>query len=198
MDGFQRRRELKKSHILQAALALFMEFGVQKVSIKEIATKANVSQVTIYNYFGSKDQLIHEVIAFYINQELKRYEQIIYSDQPFQEKMKSIVFAKTETSKQINGNFFQTMMKKYQSDNSYIQEVYVNKALPMTMDLFNEGKKQGYIDPQLSNQSLLMYLQIFQEAMQREDIYQQILPLTEDIIKLFFYGIVGKDGREET
>lgn len=198
LDGFQRRRELKKSHILQAALALFMEFGIQKVSIKEIAAKANVSQVTIYNYFGGKDQLVHDVIAFYINQELKRYEQIIYSDQPFQEKMRAIVFAKTDTSKQINDNFFQTMMREYKNDNSYIQEVYVNKALPMTMDLFNEGKKQGYIDPQLSNQSLLMYLQIFQEAMQREDIYQQILPLTEDIIKLFFYGIVGKDGREGT
>jgi AcrR family transcriptional regulator len=72
LDGFQRRRELKKSHILQAALALFMEFGIQKVSIKEIAAKANVSQVTIYNYFGGKDQLVHDVIAFYIKSRAKK------------------------------------------------------------------------------------------------------------------------------
>ena len=28
MDGFQRRKELKKKHILEAALVLFMEFGI--------------------------------------------------------------------------------------------------------------------------------------------------------------------------
>lgn len=28
--------------------------------------------------------------------------------------------------------------------------------------------------------------------MQQEDFYQKILPLTEDITKIFFYGIIGK------
>ncbi|MEJ9315183.1 TetR/AcrR family transcriptional regulator, partial [Halalkalibacterium halodurans] len=36
MDGFQRRKEQKKRDILEAALSLFMEYGLQKVSIAEI------------------------------------------------------------------------------------------------------------------------------------------------------------------
>lgn len=39
MDGFEKRREQKKRDILNAALALFMEYGLQKVSITEIAKK---------------------------------------------------------------------------------------------------------------------------------------------------------------
>ena len=58
MDGFEKRREQKKKDILKAALSLFQQYGVQKVTISEIAKKANVSQVTIYNYFESKDNLL--------------------------------------------------------------------------------------------------------------------------------------------
>ncbi|GAA0429096.1 MAG: TetR/AcrR family transcriptional regulator [Bacillota bacterium] len=192
MDGFKRRRELKKSHILEAALSLFMDFGVQKVAIKEIATKANVSQVTIYNYFGSKDNLVQEVIKHYINKAWWEFEELFNSDLPFHEKIKGIIFAKKETAQHIHSNFYDVIMKEYAAGTSYVEELYQKKALPKMMALFDEGRRDGFIDPNLSNESLLMYLQIFKEAMQREDIYKQILPMTEDIVKILFYGIVGK------
>lgn len=197
MDGFQRRREMKKKQILQAALSLFMNYGVQKVSIKEIATKANVSQVTIYNYFGSKDDLIDEVIQYYIDRELANFEQLINSNQTYPEKIKEIIFIKSETAKQINKSFYQTLIEKYTSKASYIQEVYAKKAVPMMMSFFEEGKKLGYIDPKISNKALFTYLQIFQEAFQREEIYHHILPITEDFTKLVFYGIAGNNGKAE-
>src|SRR5690625_2379966 len=80
MDGFKKRTEQKKKDILDAALKLVIKYGIKKVSINEIAKDADVSQVTIYNYFGSKDQLIDEVIAYYINNLWIEYEEIIYSD----------------------------------------------------------------------------------------------------------------------
>jgi len=33
---------------------------------------------------------------------------------------------------------------------------------------------------------------MLKDYMQREEVYQYILPLTEDITKIFFYGIFGK------
>ena len=53
MDGFNRRKEQKKESIRRAALELFKVYGFKKVSINDIASKAGVSQVTIYNHFGS-------------------------------------------------------------------------------------------------------------------------------------------------
>ncbi|AUJ23902.1 HTH-type transcriptional repressor Bm3R1 [Virgibacillus dokdonensis] len=194
MDGFQRRREMKKVDILQAALHLFMEYGVQKVSIKEIASKADVSQVTIYNYFVSKDSLIDEVINYYIDRELANFEQLMNSNDTFPQKIKAVIFNKSQTAKQINDNFYQTIMEKYSRKDSSIQEVYSKKAVPMMMDFFEEGKRQGYIDQNISNEALFVYLQIFQEAFQRKEVFQQILPITEDITKLVFYGIAGNNG----
>jgi AcrR family transcriptional regulator len=192
MDGFQRRREQKKQDILEAALTLFMEYGVQKVSISEIAQKANVSQVTIYNYFESKHKLTSDVFGYYIIKTSDDFEKLIHSDIPFPEKIKQIIFNKKEISKQIHEEFYHFMMKEYATEGNIIEKIYVEKALPYFAKLFEEGKEQGYVDPNLSQEAILFYVQMLKDYMQREEVYQKVLPLTEDITNIFFYGIIGK------
>jgi AcrR family transcriptional regulator len=192
MDGFQRRKEQKKRNILEAALTLFMEYGISKVSISEIAKEANVSQVTIYNYFESKHQLIHDVFIYYVDKASSDFEKIVYSDTPFPDKIKRIIFNKKEVAKQINEEFYQYLMKEYSTEGNYIEKIYVEKAVPYFTVLFKEGKEQGFIDPNLSEEAILFYVQMLKDYIQREDVYQKILPLTEDITNIFFYGIIGK------
>jgi AcrR family transcriptional regulator len=192
MDGFEKRREQKKKSILEAALALFMEYGIQKVSIAEIAKKANVSQVTIYNYFESKDNLVRFVFQYYVDQVWNEQKQVLESDLPFNEKIKNIIFEKGMKAAQISTRFFQDFMKDYASGQSYVEEVYLKEALPLLINLFDEGRKQRVIDSTISNEAILFYLQMFQRYLQLEDISPLILPIAEDLTKLFFYGVAGK------
>lgn len=192
MDGFEKRREQKKRDILNAALALFMKYGLQKVSITEIAKKANVSQVTIYNYFESKDNLVRLVFKFYVDQIWDEQKHLLVNDLPFNEKIKKIIFEKGIAANQISERFFQDFMKDYASGQSYVEEIYQKEALPLFIKLFNEGREQGYIDSEISNEAILFYLKVFQEYLQREDVATMTLPIAEDLTKLFFYGIAGK------
>ena len=192
MDGFQRRRKRKKNAILQAALALFMESGVQKVSIAEIAEKAKVSQVTIYNYFENKENLTRLVLKFYVDQVWDEQKKLLDSDLPFMEKIKQMIFSKNKSVKQIQGNFFQDFMNDYSTGRSYIEKLYTNEAIPRLVSLFNEGKEQGLIDPTVSNEAMLFYIQMFKEYFQQKEVSMNVLPMAEDFTKLFFYGIVGK------
>lgn len=192
MDGFEKRREQKKRDILNAALALFMEYGLQKVSITEIAKKANVSQVTIYNYFESKENLVRLVFKFYVDQIWDEQKHLLVNDLPFNEKIKKIIFEKGIAANQISERFFQDFMKDYASGQSYVEEVYQKEALPLFIKLFNEGREQGYIDSEISDEAILFYLKMFQEYLQREDVATMTLPISEDLTKLFFYGIAGK------
>ena len=195
MDGFEKRKQQKKEDILNASLTLFKKYGVQRVSVTEIAKKANVSQVTIYNYFGSKNNLAHEVIIFYVDQVWEGYEQLFDSNAPFPDKIKQVIFDKTMEANHINQEFFEYFMKEYTDEggNNYIEEMYTKKALPRFMDLFKEGREQGYINPNISNEAILLYIQIFKEYMQKGDVTKEILPFTEELTKLFFYGIAGKE-----
>ncbi|MCT2537284.1 TetR/AcrR family transcriptional regulator [Aquibacillus koreensis] len=193
MDGFKRRAEVKKTNILEAALDLFMKFGVQKVSIAEIAKQANVSQVTIYNYFDSKHNLIYEVMIYYVETAWIDTEEILNSNIATSEKIKAIIFNKKTATNQMNQDFYNYFMKEYTSGIAYLEEFIAKTMLPRLVELIDEGKDKGEIDASVSNEAILFYIQMLREVMQREDVYQKILPLSEEITKLMFYGIVGKD-----
>ena len=99
MDGFQRRKEEKQARIYQAALELFGKYGVKNVKISEIAAKADVSPVTIYNYYGSKDGLLRQVIFQFIVEKGEEYSALIHKDIPFPEKIEKIIFNKKKLRK---------------------------------------------------------------------------------------------------
>ncbi|EAR68334.1 transcriptional regulator (TetR family) protein [Bacillus sp. NRRL B-14911] len=192
LDGFQRRKEQKQRHILEAAIKLFMDSGIHKVSISEIAKEAHVSQVTIYNYFESKHKLIHEVFLYYVDKASSEFEQLISSNDAFPDKVKKIIFNKKENANGIHEEFYQYMMKEYSVEGNYIDKIYEDKAIPLFKELFRQGHEQGYINPDLSFESMLFYVQMMKEYFQREEVYSKALPLTEDITNIFFYGIIGK------
>ncbi len=192
MDGFEKRRDQKKKDILKAALTLFMEYGIQKVAITEIAKKASVSQVTIYNYFDSKENLVRSVFKFYVDQVWEEQKELLERNLPFNEKITKIIFEKGTAANQISETFFQDFMKDYAMGQSYAEEIYEKEALPLLIKLFNEGREQGYIDDAVSDEAILFYLKMFQEYLQREDSAKMALPVAEELTKLFFYGIAGK------
>lgn len=192
MDGFKRRSELKKTNILQSALDLMMKYGIKKVSVAEIAKAADVSQVTIYNYFGSKDKLVDEVMNYYIEVVWKEYKVVLNSDITFPEKIRQFIFNKKISASSIHEEVYNYLMQEFNSgQNSYVEDFYTNKALPEMIKLFDQAKVQGHIDPTISNEAILVYIQMFREFLQKKEVYEHILPLTEDLTKLFFYGIVG-------
>lgn len=52
----------KKEDILNAAERLFYEHGFRGVGVKQIISEANVANMTLYNHFSSKEQLVEEVL----------------------------------------------------------------------------------------------------------------------------------------
>jgi len=63
--GISERREREKSErrkaILSCARELILSQGVQRVSMEDIARKAELSKATVYLYFSSKDVLFNEI-----------------------------------------------------------------------------------------------------------------------------------------
>src|SRR5215213_4485715 len=55
--------ENRRIQLLDIALALFAERGVENVSIKDLAAEADVAQGLIYYYFKSKDELLAAIFV---------------------------------------------------------------------------------------------------------------------------------------
>lgn len=60
--AWRRRKEYRRAEILSAARACLEEAGHQGVSVETIGRRAGVSEATVYNYFGSKGDLMAAVI----------------------------------------------------------------------------------------------------------------------------------------
>lgn len=193
MNGFERRTMLKKKNICKAAFELFSTFGVQKTNIAQIAKKANVSQVTIYNYFGSKENLLKESIKDFLEEKLKQYESLLEEELTFLEIIEKIVFDKSESVKMMNYEFIQTLLSTYKDMQQFIDDFYKNRAIPLMIRLIDKGRREGYINKDISNEAFLFYITIFTRAISQHDLISK-LPKSamQDLSSLFFYGIMGE------
>ena len=69
-----KQRERRRRDIMDAAWTLIGEKGLDSTSIEEIAARAEVGTATVYNYFGSKSDLLHALFVRYIEQEAEEGE----------------------------------------------------------------------------------------------------------------------------
>lgn len=58
-------------NIKRAARELFRKYGYNKTSVNELAKHANISKVTFYKYFASKELILHEVLMDYIRENVE-------------------------------------------------------------------------------------------------------------------------------
>ncbi|MDR7278404.1 TetR/AcrR family transcriptional regulator [Catenuloplanes atrovinosus] len=59
MEGLRERKKRQtRAALIRAAVALFVERGFDDVSVAEIAAAAQVSKMTVFNYFRSKEDIV--------------------------------------------------------------------------------------------------------------------------------------------
>ena len=196
MNGFERRKERKKESIQRAALELFQTHGFKKVSIKDIAGKAGVSPVTIYNHFGSKDRLVREVVKTQLSGMMDKYRAIIDGEGSFPEKLEAIVFDKAETASRFQGELAQAAFQNDPEMMQFIDTLMQQDAVQMMIDLFEDGKREGYVNTKLSREAFLLWIELLRRGISASsDLLADIKPDTEfyrELNYLFVHGLMGK------
>lgn len=55
-------RDVKRKFLIETATGLFLEHGIENITIEDIANAANVGEMTIYRYFGKKQAIVCEAV----------------------------------------------------------------------------------------------------------------------------------------
>jgi len=202
MNGFEKRRSSIRDKILETTLELFSRQGIKKTSIKQISDQAEVSPVTIYNYFESKSGLLKEVVKYLAGQKLAEAGDLFSSDRPYLERLAEMVFIKNQNFSRYHPELLQAIsapddpaLKEYISG-----EVY-DQALEVFTRFLEEGKRLGYIRPGLSAKSIRIFTEMFRYL---SESYPQVFEdfsrnreLVNEIWKLYLYGLMGQESHPE-
>ncbi len=197
MDGHEKRKLRKMSEIKAMTFELCNQYGTQKVSVDEVAERANVSKSTIYKYFGSKEELIENVVSDIYEKIILDTSTMIAKDEDFLEKLRQIIIAKLSSIDVMKGDFLNEVFSK---KNSAISKKFNEKLKELMFTFFDQGKEQGYIDTSVSNNILYSYSEVFNagfQALFNTDIISINDPeAMSQLINLYFYGIVKQEKQQ--
>jgi AcrR family transcriptional regulator len=73
--------------LVEAATRLFADKGYDRVAVQEIVDRAGVTKGAMYHYFGSKDDLLHEIYGRVLRMQTQRLELFATSDAPIAERL---------------------------------------------------------------------------------------------------------------
>src|SRR3954468_17351663 len=73
--------------LLAEATRLFARQGYDRTSVQEIVEAAGVTKGALYHYFGSKDDLLHEIYGRVLRLQMERLESIADKEEPVQRRL---------------------------------------------------------------------------------------------------------------
>ena len=104
---------MKEEQIIEAARDLFSTYGYKRVSMDEIAKKANVTKKTVYSYFKSKEELL----KYCINDEIKKMKKIVEETED-----KKVSFFKN-----VNNVIFRLL--EYKSESKFLKSIITESEI---------------------------------------------------------------------
>ncbi|WP_164985270.1 TetR/AcrR family transcriptional regulator [Ammoniphilus sp. CFH 90114] len=195
MNGFEKRAEQKKQDIIHSSIELFKTLPPAKVSIRDIAKKAHVSVVTIYNYFDSKEGVIHEVVRSILTEQMEQAQSIIESHKPFPEKLKELIFVKSTLLTHFHPEFLQLLLTDHELS-TMIQNEFMGKTDELVEVFIETAKAQGEICANLPTSFILRILELYKRDLSSEHsilLQGDLSPSnSERILHTLLYGIMKK------
>jgi AcrR family transcriptional regulator len=180
----------KRDQLIRTGEALFVKFGMRRVSVEEICREAGVSKPTFYKYFNNKEALARTINTLWIEDTLQRIDEIEKEEMTFPEKMARILAVKQELSTRPGPEFL---------DDLITLDIDLSHALGRVMDFIKRAQEKGDIRSDIKSEFLMAAFYAINKLQHDPNVrtlYQDAEDLARDAFKLFYYGALTSHHRE--
>jgi AcrR family transcriptional regulator len=205
-----REKAGRRTLIMDCAKKLILENGVEKVSMMDIAKRAELSKATLYLYFPAKDELFKEICNQAGTQFTEYFQSRVKSGLNAVETLRLIwscyldMFGKSEDMV----IFF--AMKKYLAPGFPFIPIEENLSSPaasdyqfylLIRDTISRGITEGFFDHEISadmvSRTILSFFSFIVENAAKQPRAARkshfIIEEMSNLLKVIFFGIVRKD-----
>jgi TetR/AcrR family transcriptional regulator, cholesterol catabolism regulator len=190
-----------KERIIELARARFLSDGFARVSVDEIVSSLGMSKKTFYKYFDAKEYLVNVLVDRTLGEVSLKIDGIISSHATFPAKLNGLI--------QTVGIVFRTISKQMIRDLQIylpdtwgrIQAFRRDRIYSLWAALIEEGKRTGYIRPELNQRIFILALYSVVEGIVNPTVLVNESfsadEALENIVTILLKGILTEDTARE-
>ncbi len=162
----ERKQNIQKAiNIMEGALGVFGKKGYDSTTISDICKAAKISDATLYEYFGSKEDVLFSIPELYTKNELERMMEVNHYIHSPRERMLLIVQAYLEFYEN-NPLYTSVVLLTLKGNKNFIKSpayAVIRKASRTVVDAFQEGVEEGVfrddIDPYIVRNMVMGFIE---------------------------------------
>ena len=139
------RTKSRKDRIMEAALRIFAEKGFQETTIAEIGREAGVSDATIYEYFGTKEELLFAIPEKISNDAIEESVMIVPYIKDVEGRMRALLLGYVQLY-QANPHYSALVLLQLMSNKRFRQtaaHAAIRRSAHRVLDCIREGIADG-------------------------------------------------------
>ena len=189
-----------KTRIMEAASDRFMESGLYKVTMDEIASDLRMSKKTMYKFFPSKEVLLKAIVHTLLNRVENEVQTIISSDTQFEEKLTSILTFIGKIMRRLSRPFMTDIQRFAPVLWKEIDTFRREKVFSKIQQIFRQAKKEGVFREDLDvDLFFLVFTTSLQGIMNPQVLSQQPFSAEEafkGIFRILYEGALTDEARK--
>ena len=163
-----------------AVMEIFSHSDFHKANIRDVAKKAGVSFSTIYNHYGSKENLVFSFVDIWLGELSERIVDHLQGIEDLKEKLRKVFWIQLDYYERHQGLgriLFMTLpMKTWMADKTFLQV----KMIDLFLDVLKNGQKEGVLNTQVRAGVLDLLFQLLDGADRATHDIAQVSQLLAD------------------
>lgn len=143
-----------------------MKKGAKNMTMDSVAKSLSISKRTLYEIFGSKEQLICEALSLIHVNYRKRLLYLTRDAENMMEHMVIVLRIHQEAMREFGIDFFKDMDESYSQLRPYFEK-NVKRSMEDMMQVFNTGIEQGVFRPNINYRIIIRLFMIQMESLKR-------------------------------
>lgn len=137
--------DLIRKDILESAQKLFVQYGIEKTTMEDIAKAAGKGKSTLYYYYKSKSEIFEAVVMQEIEEVFLTSEREVAKQKTAEQKIRVFIQSRFETMEK-NRNLFKIMLGELNKSLTCFDElrkIHYKKDIDYLVTILSEGLNSG-------------------------------------------------------
>jgi len=181
--------------IINSARKLFFKYGISRVSVKEICEHADISKMTFYRNFRSKEDIALAIVREVYDEARPKFNEILKRDIPFEEKIKKVLEMKINLISGFSNEFLSDIVVSEVPEIDEFIKQEKQKSVATINDIFIKAQENGEVRSDVPFETIIAILNSMNDVffqLQQSGKYRNGSEILKDMFKVLYYGILNR------